>query len=130
MACLAQEPAPAVPHDNHSTDIRIAVEEVLVPAIVIDKHGHSISGLSAKDFVVFEDDVEQTISGFNIGYGAVTGNNPTQPKERAAPESADGSTQLETTVICFDLAHASPASVVKSVSSLEKAFASTADLHG
>ncbi len=130
LVCFAQEPAPAVPHDDRSTDIRIAVEEVLVPAIVIDKHGHSLSGLSAKDFVVFEDDVEQKLSGFTVGYGAVTGNNATQPKGRGTPESANASPQLETTVICLDLAHASPASVLRSVSSLEKTFASTPDLQG
>lgn len=130
LGCAAQEPAPAPPHDEHPTGIRIAVEEVLVPAIVIDKHGHSVSGLSAKDFVVFEDDVEQKLSGFTVGYGAVTGDNATQPKGRGNPESASGSPQLETTVICIDLAHGSPASVSRSISSLEKTFGSTSDLHG
>jgi VWFA-related protein len=42
--------------------IKIAVEEVRMDVVVLDKRGHQIKGLIAKDFEIFQDDVPMEVS--------------------------------------------------------------------
>lgn len=46
-----QPPAETAPQ----TTIKVEVRQVLVPVVVTDKHGHSVTGLKADDFTVTED---------------------------------------------------------------------------
>jgi VWFA-related protein len=47
-----------------TTTIKVQVNQVLVPVVVTDKHGHNVTGLKAGDFEVFENGVEQKLSSF------------------------------------------------------------------
>lgn len=46
--------------------IQVEVRQVLVPVVVTDAQGHSVTGLKQPDFRVFEDGVEQKITGFAV----------------------------------------------------------------
>ena len=46
------------------------MRQVLVPAAVTDKKGHTVSGLKEPDFVVFEDEKPQRIVAFRKTYDA------------------------------------------------------------
>ena len=46
--------------------IKVEVRQVLVPVVVTDAQGHHVTGLTQADFKVFEDGVEQKITGFNV----------------------------------------------------------------
>jgi VWFA-related protein len=46
--------------------IKVDVRQVLVPVVVTDSDGHHVTGLTRGDFKVFEDDVEQKITAFNV----------------------------------------------------------------
>jgi VWFA-related protein len=63
LPCLS---GPAV-----SAQIRTETRVVLVDAIVTDKQGDYIHGLTARDFRVFEDNKEQTIQSVSLEKGAV-----------------------------------------------------------
>ena len=41
--------------------IRIAVEEVRIDVVVLDKKGHQITDLTAKDFVVYQDHYQKDL---------------------------------------------------------------------
>lgn len=56
---------PAAPEASGAT-IHVEVRQVLVPVVVTDKQGHHVTGLTQADFHVFEDGVEQKISGFSV----------------------------------------------------------------
>ncbi len=58
---------------NSETTIKVDVRQVLVPVIVTDKDGHHVTGLTRDDFHVFEDGVEQKISGFSVENAGGTG---------------------------------------------------------
>ncbi len=64
----AQNPAP-VSADSSTPVFRAETRLVLVDTIVTDKKGNYISGLSAKDFKVWEDDKEQPIKSFSAESG-------------------------------------------------------------
>lgn len=79
LACpiaQGQNPAPAPAQPNQGTQanppakptqaptIRIPVEEVIVPVTVKDRNGNLVADLAKDDFRVFEDGVEQKITGF------------------------------------------------------------------
>jgi tetratricopeptide (TPR) repeat protein len=84
--------APAAPEATGTT-IKVEVRQVLVPVVVTDKEGHHVTGLTAADFHVFEDGVEQKISGFsveNIGAGSP----PPAPAARGAGEAGCGAAHL------------------------------------
>lgn len=46
--------------------IKVEVRQVLVPVVVTDAQGHHVTGLGPDDFKVFEDGVEQKITGFSV----------------------------------------------------------------
>jgi VWFA-related protein len=52
------------PASNQEPTIRIQVQQVLVPVIVTDRKGHSVTDLKASDFQVFEDGSEERLSDF------------------------------------------------------------------
>src|SRR6266478_5157401 len=56
----AQPPAPS------GTVIRSETKVVLVDAVVTDKKGNYVHGLTAKDFKVFEDNKEQKVTSFTF----------------------------------------------------------------
>jgi VWFA-related protein len=54
---VAQEPTPS----NQAPAIKVQVNQVLAPVIVTDRKGHFVTDLTAGDFQVFEDGVEQKL---------------------------------------------------------------------
>lgn len=76
-------------------DIRVDVQQVLVPVVVTDKKGHHVSGLRAADFQIFEDGVRQEIASFSSG------------------------SARQTFVVCIDTLHASAAGAVRVREALE-----------
>src|SRR5215470_2875702 len=54
--CVAQDPPPA-----QQPDLRTQSNAVLVPALVKDKNGAIVYGLSAQDFIIEDDGVEQPV---------------------------------------------------------------------
>ncbi len=56
----AEAAAPAVP------TIKVETREVLVDTVVTDKHGNYVRDLAMRDFKVWEDDKEQTITSFSF----------------------------------------------------------------
>lgn len=91
--------------------IKVAVRQVLVPVVVTDRDGHPVTGLTQKDFRVFEDGVEQKISGFNVESSDGTGLAVVAKSEtrRAAPTAAANAPAgvRRTYLICIDTLHAS-----------------------
>ncbi len=78
FATAQQQPSPAI----HSF-----TNEVLVPVVVRDSHGHSIGGLTKDDFQVFDNGKPQTITGFSIVHRegeATAANSPA-----SAPETGE-----------------------------------------
>lgn len=63
VAGIAPSQEPAVPS---RTVIRAETQLVLVDAAVVDKKGNSVSDLTAKDFHVWEDGKEQTITSLSV----------------------------------------------------------------
>ena len=55
----SQDASDSQPNKNFT--IRIAVEEVRLDAVILDKKGHPISDLKTEDFEVYQDDVPQQI---------------------------------------------------------------------
>ncbi len=71
LVCLlcAQTPAPAPPAAGSQSsgapaNIRVQVNEVIVPVTVTDEKGRFVSDLDQKDFRIFDEGKEQTISYF------------------------------------------------------------------
>jgi VWFA-related protein len=60
-SAVAQE-VPQLPIPD--TTIRINVDRINVGVTITDSHGHSVSGLHREDFRIFDNGVEQPISGF------------------------------------------------------------------
>src|SRR3954465_15698965 len=58
-------PEPEVPKDAiKGKPLSVDVDVVDVDVVVVDKNGSLIKGLNKGDFKVFDDNVEQTITGF------------------------------------------------------------------
>ena len=67
VSAFAQSDAPSKPAEPKPTDqppIRVQVNEVIVPVTVTDDKGRFVSDLDLKDFKVFDEGKEQTISYF------------------------------------------------------------------
>jgi VWFA-related protein len=77
---VAQEPAPA----NQEPTIKVRVQQVLVPVIVTDRKGHFVTDLTAKDFQVFEDGVEQRL----VALSSEQNGAPSLLSSEAAPSQA------------------------------------------
>ncbi|MGA2597827.1 MAG: VWA domain-containing protein [Bryobacteraceae bacterium] len=117
---------------NSETTIKVDVRQVLVPVIVTDRDGHHVTGLTRADFRVFEDGVEQKISGFsveNAGTGVLaaatdaavepSGASLPTPVQPAAPKPAP---VRRTYVICIDSLHSGFANLVTVRQALLKLF--------
>jgi VWFA-related protein len=94
-------PAPA-------STIRVKVQQVLVPVVVTDKHGHNVTGLAARDFQVLEDGVPQQIVNFSTEYIASQQElatippGPTATAPGPGPAVSPGPAPLRTYLICID----------------------------
>ena len=59
----AGEPLSAAAGD---VTIKVDVRQVLVPVVVTDKEGRHVTGLTQADFKIFEDGLEQKITGSRV----------------------------------------------------------------
>jgi VWFA-related protein len=66
---LAQEKAT-------ETNIKVQTSNVVVDVIVTDRHGRHVPGLTAADFIVFEDGIPQKIIGFTPSLGSASNGAP------------------------------------------------------
>ena len=95
------ESIPPVSVANHADEpqtaaqtIQLNVNRVLVPVVVRDKSGRTVSGLKKEDFKVFDNDTPQSIIGFTLeprgAESNVSGNassqTPAPPSANAAPQ--------------------------------------------
>jgi VWFA-related protein len=60
-----RQSAPAQPA-TQETQFKVEVRQVLVPVVVTDAERHTVTGLRQADFQIFEDGVEQKVSGFSV----------------------------------------------------------------
>ena len=114
--------------------IKVEVRQVLVPVVVRNKEGHTITGLTQADFHVFEDGVEQKVSGFSIETAGVA--SPPPPAAAAAtPTPTPGAVAAATPaaaapkiavrrtyLICIDALHTAFASLDNIRGALSKMF--------
>jgi hypothetical protein len=84
----AQEPAPQTP-DNSAPVMRAETRLVLVDTIVTDKKGNYIRDLTTKDFRVWEDNKEQSVTSFSF---ETDEGSPTNPQKRYLVLFFDNST--------------------------------------
>lgn len=121
--------------ETPATTIKVDVRQVLVPVVVTDKEGHHVTGLKPADFHVFEDGVEQRISGFSVeNMGA--GSSPAASAPTAPVGAAEGVTSpaaapapkpaavRRTYVICIDSLHTQFANLVHARAALAQLFRS------
>jgi VWFA-related protein len=109
------------------TTIKVEVRQVLVPVIVTDMDGHHVTGLKQPDFTIFEDGVEQKISGFSVedagtpSVAAVPANTGAE-----APRGAETAPKRlpirRTYLICIDSIHSAFANLVHVREALSKLF--------
>jgi len=115
---LAQQP----PAPSPAPTIRVDVRQVLVPVIVTDKKGRTVTGLSPSDFQIAEDGVPQQIVAFTREISRTA--NDAQPS--AAPAASAGGPPVATTapqrmwVICFDALHTSFANFSRARDAIDK----------
>lgn len=64
-AMAPAELAPLKPEDSGAV-LRVNVDSLLVPAVVLDKNGEAVRDLSKSDFVVMDDGKPREISGFTL----------------------------------------------------------------
>jgi len=126
LASAASAPAPAP-----ETTFKVNVRQVLVPVVVTDKDGHHVTGLTAADFKVFEDGVEQRISGFSVETEGVPGSaSKTAPAAESGPVMASAAPApvrppvRRTYLVCIDSLHAEFSNLVHMREALKKLFAS------
>jgi len=133
---LEHSPAAAAAPEAAGTTIKVEVRQVLVPVVVTDKAGHHVTGLTQADFHVFEDGVEQKISGFsveNAGVGSTASVSATEPAGAAgnlvspAPPQTAAPPQpaavRRTYLICIDSLHSAFSNLVYVRKALAKLFA-------
>jgi VWFA-related protein len=107
--------------------IKVDVRQVLVPAVVRDREGHHVTGLTQSDFRVFEDGVEQKITGFSVesaglAQAAIPAKGAAaEAPAPAAPVSAHPAVR-RTYLICIDTLHASFNNFVAAREALAKLF--------
>lgn len=114
---------PALPGQAPSTIIKVDVNQVLVPVVVTDKHGHSITGLTADDFEVSEDGEPQRLTAFSTENDLTAGTLKTgsplpAPSSAIIPQGA----ARRTYIICLDTLNSSFGNLAGVVSALEKLF--------
>jgi VWFA-related protein len=79
--CAKPAAAPQAPAKD---TIKVQAAEVVVDAIVTDKHNRIVTNLNADDFVVYEDGVPQKLTSFRLYQGTP----PAKNEERPAPVTA------------------------------------------
>lgn len=114
---------PAPPGQAPAAIIKVDVNQVLVPVVVTDKRGHSITGLAADDFKVFEDGEPQRLTAFStendLTLTTLKTSNPLPPPPVAMiPQGAS----RRTYIICLDTLNSSFTSLAGVTSALEKLF--------
>jgi VWFA-related protein len=98
-----------------ATTIKVQVNQVLVPVVVTDKHGHNVTGLKAEDFEVFENGVEQKLSSFQTENDRAAEDIPAVPLDPSvspalAPSKPDPNAKVKlrrTYLICLDTINSS-----------------------
>jgi VWFA-related protein len=106
--------------------IKVEVRQVLVPVVVTDREGHHVTGLSQADFRVFEDGVEQKISGFSVEDAGVS--SPAPVSAHSAEEGLRAGTAPKggpirrTYLICIDSFHSAFANLVQVREALSRRF--------
>jgi VWFA-related protein len=129
---LERSASAAAPVEAAGSTIKVEVRQVLVPVVVTDKEGHHVTGLTQADFHVFEDGVEQKISGFsveNMGAGspapgaAGTAVAATEvPNAPAAPSPGKPAAVRRTYLICIDSLNSAFSNLVNVRKALTKLF--------
>ena len=118
------------------TTIKVEVRQVLVPVVVRNKEGHTVTGLTQSDFTVLEDGVEQKISGFSVETAGVPGPPPPEAAAAATATATPAATAAATPaavepakvpvrrtyLICIDALHTAFSSLVNIRESLSKLF--------
>ncbi len=109
--------------------IKANVRQVLVPAIVTDKKGHSVSNLKQSDFTIFEDEIPQRIVAFRKTYDAsLEMSNPRFVHTGAANSTAASAAGIgpdsptRTYLVCVDTLHSSFGNVVQARRALTTFF--------
>lgn len=93
---ISQEPA---------ATIRASTNEVVVDVVVRDKKGKLVKGLTAADFTVFEDGLQQTITSIRETSGALAAGGNLEPATPASPQGnrkADPTRQVRLFSLVFD----------------------------
>ena len=108
---------------------KVEVRQVLVPVFVTDKEGHHVTGLTQADFKVYEDGVEQKLSGFSVENAGVPGRASAEAAamklgEAAAPGAAPPKhiPARRTYLICIDSMHGAFGNLVNVRTALKKLF--------
>jgi len=112
---------------NPGGTIKVDVRQVLVPVVVTDQSGHSVTGLKQSDFRVFEDGAEQKITSFSVessGSAEEVGKNPAPPAQRSLREqsSTERSNVRRTYLVLIDTLHTSFTDFVAIRQALAKLF--------
>jgi VWFA-related protein len=81
-----QQPAQASSSDG-AAKIQVTVTSVLVPVVVRDAQGHAIANLKKEDFQIFDNNKEQTLSGFSIQQRALAPSGTSDPQPPQIPPS-------------------------------------------
>jgi VWFA-related protein len=114
--------------------IKVDVRQVLVPTVVTDREGNHVTGLTQADFRVFEDGVEQKITGFSVESSEAqqvpvqqvpVKSEAAKAAPVASPASPAASTHApvrRTYMICIDTLHASFNNFVAAREALAKLF--------
>ena len=106
--------------------IKVDVRQVLVPAVVKDREGHHVTGLTQADFKVFEDGVEQKITGFSVEslpQAAISSNGASSPAAPMVSSAVSAHGPIRRTyMICIDTLHASFNNFVAAREALARLF--------
>ena len=103
----AAHAASATPQAPSAT-IKVNVNQVLVPVVVTDKHGHSVTGLTAADFEVFEDGEREPLTAFSVqsdlGARTLQAGGAPSPSALPAPAAAaiPSGAARRTYLVCLD----------------------------
>jgi VWFA-related protein len=123
---LLERNSNVLPSAAADTTIKVEVRQVLVPVIVTDKEGHHVTGLTQADFRVFDDGVEQKISGFSVEDAGMS--SPAPVAATAAAEAPSAGTApnrrpiRRTYLICIDSFHSAFANLVHVREALSRLF--------
>jgi VWFA-related protein len=114
------------------TTIKVDVRQVLVPVVVRNKEGHTVTGLTQSDFSVFEDGVEQKISAFSVETAGVPSAPPPAAAATPTPAATAAATPAavapakvpvrRTYLICIDALHTAFGSLANIREALSKMF--------